>query len=42
MTEDGKKILSYTYSEKENVLAFAGLYEFWPDPFPRMTQTGGR
>jgi putative SOS response-associated peptidase YedK len=20
------------YSEKENVLAFAGLYEFWPDP----------
>jgi putative SOS response-associated peptidase YedK len=31
-TEDGKKIPHYFYSEKEDLLAFAGLYEFWPDP----------
>ena len=31
-TEDGKKIPNYLYSEKESVLAFAGLYEFRPDP----------
>jgi putative SOS response-associated peptidase YedK len=31
-TEDGQKIPNYLYSEKEDVLAFAGLYEFWPDP----------
>jgi hypothetical protein len=30
-TEDGKKIPNYLYSEKEELLAFAGLYEFWPD-----------
>ncbi|WP_457965938.1 SOS response-associated peptidase [Arthrobacter sp. D1-29] len=31
-TEDGKKIPHYLYSDKDEVLAFAGLYEFWPDP----------
>lgn len=31
-TEDGKKIPHYFYSEKNDLLAFAGLYEFWPDP----------
>lgn len=31
-TEDGKKIPNYLYSEKEPLLGFAGLYEFWPDP----------
>jgi putative SOS response-associated peptidase YedK len=31
-TEDGKKIPNYLYSETEDLLAFAGLYEFWPDP----------
>lgn len=31
-TEDGKKIPNYLYSENHDVLAFAGLYEFWPDP----------
>ncbi|MDR6417671.1 putative SOS response-associated peptidase YedK [Pseudarthrobacter sulfonivorans] len=31
-TEDGKKIPNYLYSEKDDLLAFAGLYEFWPDP----------
>ena len=27
-TEGGKKIPNYLYSEKDDVLAFAGLYEF--------------
>jgi putative SOS response-associated peptidase YedK len=31
-TADGKKIPNYLYSEKDGLLAFAGLYEFWPDP----------
>ena len=31
-TEDGKKIPNYLYSEKEPLLGFAGLYEFWADP----------
>lgn len=31
-TADGKKIPHYLYSEKDELLAFAGLYEFWPDP----------
>jgi putative SOS response-associated peptidase YedK len=31
-TEDGKKIPNYLFSETEDLLAFAGLYEFWPDP----------
>jgi putative SOS response-associated peptidase YedK len=31
-TADGKKIPNYLYSEKDELLAFAGLYEFWPDP----------
>jgi putative SOS response-associated peptidase YedK len=31
-TEDGKKVPNYLYSEKNDLLAFAGLYEFWPDP----------
>jgi putative SOS response-associated peptidase YedK len=31
-TEDGKKTPYYLYSEDEDLLAFAGLYEFWPDP----------
>lgn len=31
-TEDGKKIPHYLYSENNELLAFAGLYEFWPDP----------
>jgi putative SOS response-associated peptidase YedK len=31
-TPDGKKIPHYLYSEKNELLAFAGLYEFWPDP----------
>ena len=31
-TADGKKIPHYLYSEKDDLLAFAGLYEFWPDP----------
>ncbi|MCC3293203.1 SOS response-associated peptidase [Arthrobacter sp. zg-Y411] len=30
-TTDGK-IPTYLYSEKRDPLAFAGLYEFWPDP----------
>ncbi|VXC47380.1 hypothetical protein ARTHRO9V_280210 [Arthrobacter sp. 9V] len=30
--EDGKKIPNYLFSEKEPLLGFAGLYEFWPDP----------
>lgn len=29
---DGKKIPNYLFSEKEPLLGFAGLYEFWPDP----------
>jgi putative SOS response-associated peptidase YedK len=31
-TEDGKKVPNYLFSEKEDLLTFAGLYEFWPDP----------
>jgi putative SOS response-associated peptidase YedK len=31
-TAGGKKIPNYLYSEKDDLLAFAGLYEFWPDP----------
>jgi putative SOS response-associated peptidase YedK len=31
-TPDGRKIPNYLYSENEDLLAFAGLYEFWPDP----------
>lgn len=31
-TEDGKKIPNYLYSQDDELLAFAGLYEFWPDP----------
>jgi putative SOS response-associated peptidase YedK len=31
-TEDGKKIPNYLYSEQDELLGFAGLYEFWPDP----------
>ncbi len=31
-TPDGKKIPHYLHSEKNELLAFAGLYEFWPDP----------
>jgi putative SOS response-associated peptidase YedK len=31
-TEDGKKIPNYLYSEKEPLLGFAGLYEWWADP----------
>ncbi|WP_427134917.1 SOS response-associated peptidase [Pseudarthrobacter sp. S9] len=31
-TEDGKKIPHFLYSETDELLAFAGLYEFWPDP----------
>ncbi|MGN7201378.1 SOS response-associated peptidase family protein [Arthrobacter sp. SAFR-044] len=31
-TEDGKKITNYLYSEKEPLLGFAGLYEWWADP----------
>lgn len=31
-TEDGKKIPTYLYSQNDDLLAFAGLYEFWPDP----------
>ena len=31
-TEDGKKIPNYLYSEKEPMLGFAGLYEWWADP----------
>lgn len=31
-TDDGKKIPNYLFSETEELLAFAGLYEFWPDP----------
>lgn len=31
-TEEGKKIPNYLFSDKEPLLAFAGLYEFWPDP----------
>lgn len=30
--EDGRKIPNYLCSETEDLLAFAGLYEFWPDP----------
>jgi putative SOS response-associated peptidase YedK len=30
--EDGKKIPHYLHSENNELLAFAGLYEFWPDP----------
>ncbi|MET3176636.1 UNVERIFIED_ORG: hypothetical protein ABIB52_004511 [Arthrobacter sp. UYCu721] len=32
-TEDGKMIPDYLYSAKDDVPAFAGLYEFWLDPF---------
>lgn len=31
-TEDGKKIPNYLYSEKEPLLRFAGLYEWWAAP----------
>ncbi|MDJ0459312.1 SOS response-associated peptidase [Arthrobacter sp. NQ7] len=31
-TEDGKKIPNYLYSEKEPLLGFASLYEWWADP----------
>lgn len=31
-TEDGKKIPTYLHPEKDDLLAFAGLYEWWPDP----------
>jgi putative SOS response-associated peptidase YedK len=31
-TDDGKKIPNYLYSEENELLGFAGLYEFWPDP----------
>lgn len=31
-TPDGKKIPHYLHSWKNELLAFAGLYEFWPDP----------
>ncbi len=31
-TEDGKKIPNYEYSENDDFPAFAGLYEFWPEP----------
>ncbi|MBO1269820.1 SOS response-associated peptidase [Arthrobacter sp. PO-11] len=29
---DGKKIPTYLHSETDELLSFAGLYEFWPDP----------
>lgn len=29
---DGKKIPHYLHSEKNELLAFAGLYAFWPEP----------
>jgi putative SOS response-associated peptidase YedK len=31
-TAEGKKIPNYLYSKQDSLLAFAGLYEFWPDP----------
>ncbi|WP_427173213.1 SOS response-associated peptidase [Arthrobacter sp. 92] len=31
-TPDGKKIPYFLHSDKDDLLAFAGLYEFWPDP----------
>ncbi|SCC29597.1 Putative SOS response-associated peptidase YedK [Pseudarthrobacter enclensis] len=31
-TDDGKKIPNYLYSEQDELLAFAGLYEWWADP----------
>jgi putative SOS response-associated peptidase YedK len=31
-TPDGKKIPTYLFSEGEELLSFAGLYEFWADP----------
>jgi putative SOS response-associated peptidase YedK len=31
-TEDGKKIPNYLFSEKEPLLGFAGLYEWWAEP----------
>ena len=31
-TEDGKKIPTYLHGDTDEPLAFAGLYEFWPDP----------
>lgn len=31
-TDDGKKIPNYLYSDQEDLLAFAGLYEWWADP----------
>jgi putative SOS response-associated peptidase YedK len=31
-TEDGKKIPNYLFSEKEPLLGFAGMYEWWADP----------
>jgi putative SOS response-associated peptidase YedK len=41
-TEDGKKIPNYLYSEKEDVLVFAGCMSSGRTrPFPRMTRTGG-
>lgn len=30
--EDGKKAAIYLHPERDDLLAFAGLYEFWPDP----------
>jgi putative SOS response-associated peptidase YedK len=41
-TEDGKKIPNYLYSEKEPLLGFAGLYEWWADrPCRTMTRSAG-
>jgi putative SOS response-associated peptidase YedK len=31
-TGDGTKIPTYLYPEQGDLLAFAGLYEWWPDP----------
>ncbi|MBT2523222.1 SOS response-associated peptidase [Arthrobacter sp. ISL-28] len=31
-TDDGKKIPIYLHPGKDDLLAFAGLYEWWPDP----------
>ena len=39
-TEDGKKIPNYLYSETDDLLAFAGLYEFWADPALPMDDPG--
>ncbi|WP_264669522.1 SOS response-associated peptidase [Arthrobacter sp. VKM Ac-2550] len=30
--DDGGKIPTYLFSESEPLIAFAGLYEWWPDP----------